>query len=135
MAQNLNGDDVYGESHTVEIPAVGAWTKGTHAPAVGQHKDDGKPAVNLLVAEFMEDVGYVMGFGAKKYAPNNYKNGIEHSRLLGSVLRHLFAYMRCEDLDPESKLPHLAHAGASLQMLYWMTKRRPDLDDRWRKDQ
>jgi hypothetical protein len=96
----------------------------------GEHKDDGKPAVQYLEPEFLEAVGRAMGYGAKKYAERNYRKGIAQSRLVGSVLRHLFAWMRREDVDPESGLPHLAHAGASLNMLMWMSIHRLDLDDR-----
>jgi hypothetical protein len=101
----------------------------TGRPA-GEHKDEGKPAVQYLEPEFLEAVGRAMGYGAKKYAERNYRKGIAQSRLVGSVLRHIFAWMRREDVDAESGLPHLAHAGASLNMLMWMSIHRLDLDDR-----
>lgn len=96
----------------------------------GDHKDEGKPEVQYLDPGFLEDVGRVFGFGARKYAPWNYQKGIAYTRLVGSVLRHMFAFMRREDMDPESGLPHLAHAGASLQMLYFMWRERKERDDR-----
>ena len=34
-------------------------------------------------------------------------------------MRHLIAWRKGELIDPESKLPHLAHAGCNLIFLNW----------------
>ena len=120
---------------TVEMPAVVQEAKKfmdkvADEQGGGDHKDDGKSMVQLIDPSFLFAVGEVMAFGAKKYAPNNWRKGIHTMRLCGSVLRHVYAWMMREDRDPESKLSHLAHAGASLMMLYMTTKLHPDLDDR-----
>lgn len=120
------------DPHTKYPPPNGEWTDysiqlGNEG---GEHKDDGKPAVQYLEPEFLEGVGRAMGYGAKKYAERNYRKGIKPSRLVASVLRHIFAWMRREDNDPESGLPHLYHAGASLNMLVWMVHHKKELDDR-----
>lgn len=108
---------------TVEMRAV-------VEPDVGQHKDEGKPMVQLIDPKFLLEVGQVMAFGAKKYAPNNFKKGIEYTRLAGSVLRHVLYFLSGENHDPESGLTHLAHAGASLMMLHWMWSNAAEMDDR-----
>jgi hypothetical protein len=95
--------------------------------------DQDKSRVDLLDAEFLESVGHVLGFGARKYAANNWRGGISVSRLLGSTLRHVLALMRGERLDPESGLPHTAHLGCNAMFLHWMLKNREDLDDRYFK--
>lgn len=97
---------------------------------LGDHKDEGKPPLQDLDPRFLVDVATVMAFGAKKYGRFNYQKGIEVTRLAGSVLRHVYAFIRGVDKDEESGLPHLAHAGASLMMLYhnWVT--HPSMDDR-----
>ena len=73
--------------------------------------------MDLLPSEALEEIAKVLGFGAKKYAPNNWRKGFAWSRLLAACFRHLFAYSRGERVDAESGLSHLAHAGAMLLFL------------------
>lgn len=97
----------------------------------GDHKDEGKPRLDLLDPYAMEQMGHVLAFGANKYKdPFNYTKGIKYLKLVGSALRHIFAFIRGEDLDPESGYPHLAHGMCCLMMLLSMTQRHPELDDR-----
>lgn len=96
----------------------------------GAHHDDGKPRVELIDPHLLEGVGRVLAWGAGKYAERNWEKGIRASRLYGSALRHLLAWARREDLDPESGLPHLHHLVACVMMLAWTVRERPDLDDR-----
>lgn len=92
--------------------------------------DSEKVRNELLPAFAIEEIAKVMAFGAKKYEAHNWKKGISYSRLLGAALRHLFAWSRGEELDPESGLTHLAHAGCCVVFLIWTHKFRADLDDR-----
>ena len=92
--------------------------------------DTGKPEMSLLDPYAMEQLSEVLSFGAQKYDAWNWSKGISYSRLLSAALRHIFAFLRREDTDPESGLPHLAHALCCLMFCLSMTKRRPDLDDR-----
>ncbi len=66
---------------------------------------------------------------------HNWRGGITYSRLIGAALRHIFAILRGEDLDPESGLPHVHHASCCLMFLSAMMSHRKDLDDRWKPDQ
>ena len=94
--------------------------------------DDGKSRMDLLPSEPLLNVGHVMGHGADKYSPNNYRlnGGLKHSRLSGAALRHVYQYLGGEDID-ESGYHHLAHAIASLLMLYEQVLRNPKQDDRF----
>ena len=74
----------------------------------------------------------VLAFGAKKYAPNNWRKGIAWSRVTAALLRHTFAFLGGEDLDPESGLPHVHHIGCCTMFLQELYETRTDLDDRWR---
>ncbi len=56
-----------------------------------------------------------------------------YSRLIGALLRHIFAFMLGENIDGESKKKHLAHAGCCLLMLMEMDRHHPNLDDRQSK--
>lgn len=97
--------------------------------------DEGKTNWSLIPFEAVEDIAKVLEFGAKKYAAWNFTNagGMNHSRVINSCLRHLFAYMRGEDKDPESGLSHLSHAGCNILFLLYYNK-YPDMfkakDDR-----
>jgi Domain of unknown function (DUF5664) len=99
--------------------------------AKGIKYDGEKPRMDLLDAEALEGLAKVLTFGAQKYAANNWRNGIEYSRLTAALLRHLMAIQRGEDVDPESGLPHVDHLGCCWMFLSNLSKTRPDLDDRW----
>lgn len=79
--------------------------------------DSDKPDLSLIPRSFLDEVAKALMFGEKKYSRYNYREGFQASRLVGAALRHITAWMWVEDLDPESGLNHLAHAGASLAML------------------
>jgi hypothetical protein len=110
------------------IAADAASQEGKAAEAI-KHDFDKLP-VELLDPLWLEAVAEVLGFGARKYAAHNWRKGFKHTRLLGAALRHLLAWQRGQDLDPESGLPHLAHASCCLMFLTNLTQTRPDLDDR-----
>lgn len=78
---------------------------------LGMKYDSDKPMYNLLPAGAINSLAEVLTFGAKKYAPNSWQhvpNGLERYR--AALLRHTFAMQAGELIDPESGLPHSAHA-------------------------
>lgn len=97
--------------------------------------DSGKANWSLMPWEAVEEINKVLEFGANKYAAHNWQQGegFRYTRVLNSLLRHVFAYMRGEDLDPESGLSHMAHAGCNvLFILYYIkNKSRYKNDDRY----
>lgn len=98
----------------------------------GLKDDAGKLPMHLLDRTALEAMASVLGHGRDKYGAENWREGIQYTRLIGAALRHLHALNDCEDFDKESGLPHAAHAMCSLMFLLWMMRCRPDLDDRWR---
>lgn len=100
----------------------------------GIKHDSGKPRMELIPAEGIEQIAQVFAFGAGKYGDYNWAGGLKVSRLLGAVLRHIFAFLRGETNDPESGLSHLAHAGCGILMALTMMSRRPDMDDRYKAE-
>lgn len=94
--------------------------------------DQEKTQLDLLSAHWIFGVGEVLTFGAKKYAAHNWRGGLKRSRLLGAALRHIFAYLRGEDLDPETGLLHLHHASCCLMFASELHVTRPDTDDRFK---
>lgn len=101
-------------------------------PQPGVKFDNDKPPMALLDSEFIEEVARVLGFGAAKYAADNWRHGISYRRLISAAYRHLGAINKGEDIDEESGLPHTGHLGCCIMFLDWMRKNRPDLDDRWK---
>lgn len=98
----------------------------------GGVKDNrGKSRVDLLPMSTLVAIGEVLEYGARKYKPNNWRLGLNWSDTMASLLRHLFAFHEGQDLDPETGLPHLAHAGCQLLFLleYYLTGTGED--DRW----
>jgi hypothetical protein len=93
-------------------------------PIEAQRFDEGKTNWSLMPFEAVEEVNKVLEFGANKYSEWNFTSngGMKHSRILNSCLRHIFAYMRGQDNDPESGLSHLAHAGCNIMFLLYYNK-------------
>lgn len=98
----------------------------------GVKYDSDKPRMDLLDAYAIEQLSLVLAFGAKKYASHNWRKGIAKGRLIAAALRHLFAYLRGEDKDPETGLSHAAHAMCCCMFLLGL-EHRVDLDDRWKE--
>jgi len=99
----------------------------------GVKHDGEKPDMSLLSSIAITKVADVMTFGKRKYSANNWRGGIVYSRLLAAALRHIFAYLGGESIDPESGKSHLAHAVCCLCMILEFEETRPDLDDRYKK--
>ena len=79
----------------------------------GVKHDQGKPRVGLMVQDFsraLTEVAKVSTFGAEKYSPSGWVS-VENAqeRYTDALYRHLLA-SASEYADPESGLPHLAHA-------------------------
>lgn len=96
--------------------------------------DDEKPPLGLLDSYALEAIAKVSGFGAKKYGKDNWRGGLEWSRVISAALRHLLAFNSGEDLDKESGLSHLAHAGCCIMFLLWYSKYKQEKDDRYKYD-
>ena len=94
--------------------------------------DDGKPGMNLLSREALEQIALVMDFGKQKYDAHNWRKGFQWSRPLSAAMRHLMAFNDGEDKDPESGLSHLAHAACCIMFLLEFEKTHKELDDRWK---
>lgn len=92
--------------------------------------DQGKSRIELLPFDALEEVAQVMTFGATKYGDRNWELGFKWTRLIGSTLRHLFAWSRGEDKDPESGLNHMAHAACNVLFLLTFVVRGVGDDDR-----
>jgi hypothetical protein len=85
--------------------------------------DGGKIRPSLLPIDSLTKICEVLEFGAKKYKANSWQTLEDgEKRYMDALLRHLFAYMEGEELDPETGLPHLSHAGCNILFLLHLTK-------------
>jgi hypothetical protein len=96
----------------------------------GSKFDAGKSRLDLLPPEPLTEIGDVLGYGADKYGERNWERGMSWGRCFGALLRHLFAWWRGEEFDPETGFSHLAHAGCCLMFLMAMRARQVGTDDR-----
>ena len=77
----------------------------------GRKYDGEKPRMYLLPPKALTEVANVLTFGANKYDEHNWKKLDNlQNRYTGAALRHIFAHMDGEELDPETGLDHIAHA-------------------------
>lgn len=82
--------------------------------------DKQKDRWDLLPVEPMRQVVKVLTHGATKYAPDNWKKVEPYrDRYYAACLRHITAWRVGERMDPETKLPHLAHAVCCLIFILW----------------
>lgn len=94
--------------------------------------DETKPRTDLLPPGPLLALAELYGWGCSKYGENNWRGGMAWSRCIGSCLRHIFAWMSGEDLDPESGINHLVHGAWNLLALVEYADSFPEGDDRWR---
>lgn len=115
---------------------IGEWLKRTQEEAglypkrqpaeqsgAMREKRDAIPYDLVPFQEITEAYARVAEFGARKYAAWNWSLGLKRVQLCGSLLRHVFAYIRGEDRDKESGLLHTDHilwnAAALSHNVHW----------------
>lgn len=104
--------DQQGEAHHIDLPGV------PPKPTAGRKDDQGKPQPSLLPPRPLMLIAAVLTFGARKYERDNWQR-VEDARhrYADALLRHVFAWLGGEALDPESGHHHLAHAGCCILFL------------------
>lgn len=76
--------------------------------AEGLRFDEGKNRLDLIPPEWEWELGRVLTEGAKKYADRNWELGMDYSKVVGPLRRHLNAYLRGERIDPTDGTLHAA---------------------------
>lgn len=85
---------------------------------------------DLVPAEGLDQIAKVFGWGASKYADRNWEKGYPWGWSFGAMMRHAWAFWRGEENDPESGLPHMAHAAWHALVLLTFKSRGIGTDDR-----
>lgn len=100
-------------------------------PKTGGEKESKPERYDLIPTGPLQELSRVYGMGAAKYAPHNYRRGYAWSLSYAALQRHLNAFWAGEETDPESGLPHLAHAAWHCFALMTFCVEHQDLDDRF----
>lgn len=87
---------------------------------IGRKSDQDKLRYDLVDPEVHADMVAALTFGAKKYAPGNWRKVPNaKTRYYAALLRHLEAMRLGETHDPESGLTHASHAMCCLHFMSW----------------
>lgn len=89
-----------------------------------------KLRLDLLPVIPLEKIAEVFTFSLVKYPPRNWEEGVHWSIFYAACLRHLFAWWKGENKDPESGLSHLAHAASNILFLLEYQEKEKGTDDR-----
>ena len=96
----------------------------------GKRYDKGKARFDLLPFDGVEELVRVYTKGAEKYSDHNWEKGMSWSRVLGSLLRHTWAFWRGEAIDKETGCHHMAMAAWNCMALLVYDFRKVGTDDR-----
>ena len=91
------------------------------AGGIGAAKNDrvdNKPNYSAIPPRAQMELARIFGYGAKKYAFQNYMKGLTASRYVDAAMRHLNSFLQGEDIDTDSGQHHLMLASANCFMLY-----------------
>lgn len=92
--------------------------------------NEDKLRYDLLEPHSLEQLVTVFTTGARKYSERNWEKGMKWSKMLASLKRHIAAFEKGEDYDPETGLPHMSHAAWNAMGLVTYMKYHPEYDDR-----
>jgi len=96
----------------------------------GLRFNTGKTRHDLVPSYAQEQYARVLTKGSEKYAERNWERGMAWSKPIASLERHLQAFKRGEDLDPETGVLHVAHIMCNAAFLTEYYKTYPEGDDR-----
>lgn len=91
--------------------------------------DQGKIDYSIFPNSVLEDIIKVMMFGAGKYGMDNWKLCEDPTRYYNAGRRHEEAERSGEVLDPESGLPHTAHALCNWVFYHWIKEKQRKEND------
>lgn len=102
---------------------------------LGDRKNSGKLRMDLIPPEVETALAEVLTFGANKYEDRNWEKGLSWMEgTVGSLKRHLNAWIGGEDLDKESNLNHMKHVLTNAAFLVTFIERNSGVDDRFLVD-
>ena len=115
------------ESHVIAQKIEGKKAEGE---AEAMRFNDGKVEWSLVDFKSLEPMVRVLEFGAQKYAKHNWKQGMDVTKMMESLLRHSFSFLSGETEDQESGISHIGHIMCNAMFIQWMLENKPERDDR-----
>ena len=100
-------------------------------PETGGQKGQKDCQLGALDPLALWEVGNIAGFGNRKYERYNFAKGYKWSLSYDALQRHLMLFWGGENMDPESGLPHIAHAAWHCLALLTFSMRGKGTDDRF----
>ena len=94
--------------------------------------DGGKVDLSLIPTEPLLELGKAYQVGLK-YGRDNWRQGMEWSRVFAAIQRHLWAWWNGETYDPKDGHHHLAAAAWGCFTLMWYQLKKVGKDNRWLK--
>jgi hypothetical protein len=129
--QIRHGIVTYSTADPVTLPPGEVLVKD---PKTGAMKGDGtKLRYDLFPPRALADITNILTYGGNKYGDNNWRKGLDWSRVFSASMRHLWAWWGGEDRDPETGYSHLAHAACNLVFLIEYEYSNRDKDNRFDK--
>jgi hypothetical protein len=92
--------------------------------------NQGKLKWSLVDFKSLEGLVEVLEYGANKYAPDNWKKGMPVKEVAESLMRHLFAFLDGEDVDPESGCRHISHVMCNAMFIEFILREKAHYDNR-----
>lgn len=102
----------------------------TQPGSPGFKADKGKNRLGLIFKDFsrsLELIGEIATFGAEKYTDHGWLHVPDaEKRYRDALYRHLLAFERGEELDPETGLNHLGHAAWNVMAILDLKLRKEE---------
>lgn len=84
--------------------------------------DQAKIRYDLIPPIVLKELAEVLTYGANKYSDHNWQKCKDRNRYIAATMRHFESFRDGEQIDPESRLSHLAHALANISFLLYFEK-------------
>jgi len=123
-------DDYMYHSDDTVVGVKGIGDVNSNEKGSGARYNGNKPDMSLIPLWTLEEEAKVWDYGTKKYNAWNWAKGMPWSVPYACAMRHLSAWQRGEEIDPESGQPHLAHVMCNIRMLTLYATTYPEGDDR-----
>lgn len=123
-------DDLTDKQLELSVIAQEIERKKAEGEAEAMRFNDGKVEWSLVDFKSIEPMVRVLEYGSEKYSKDNWKKGMDVTKMMESLLRHSFSFLSGETEDQESGISHIGHVMCNAMFIQWMLENKPERDDR-----